>query len=156
MRLFLSVDMEGTTGLERLEEIFRGLPGYDTFRQLMAGDANAVIRGAIEGGATEIVVSDLHGYMCNIYPNSFDPWRASKAWLAQPPMVSDEDVRWLVQRSYHDWISRESGFVRCDFGAYRDHRLSGRKGGSPARARTCTQRISCGRLRRTRRDVGRG
>jgi hypothetical protein len=39
MRLFLSVDMEGTTGLERLEEIFRGLPGYDTFRQLMAGDA---------------------------------------------------------------------------------------------------------------------
>ena len=33
MRLFLSVDMEGTTGLERLEEIFRGLPGYDTFRQ---------------------------------------------------------------------------------------------------------------------------
>ena len=63
MRLFLSVDMEGTTGLERLEEIFRGLPGYDTFRQLMAGDANAVIRGAIEGGATEIVVSDSHGYI---------------------------------------------------------------------------------------------
>ena len=73
MRLFLSVDMEGTTGLERLEEIFRGLPGYDTFRQLMAGDANAVIRGAIEGGATEIVVSDLHGYMCNIYPNDLTP-----------------------------------------------------------------------------------
>ena len=63
MRLFLSVDMEGTTGLERLEEIFRGLPGYDTFRQLMAGDANAVIRGAIEGGATEIVVSNSHGYI---------------------------------------------------------------------------------------------
>ena len=36
MRLFLSVDMEGTTGLARLEEIFRGLPGYDTFRQLLA------------------------------------------------------------------------------------------------------------------------
>ena len=73
MRLFLSVDMEGTTGLERLEEIFRGLPGYDTFRELMAGDTNAVIRGAIEGGATEIVVSDSHGYMCNIYPNDLTP-----------------------------------------------------------------------------------
>jgi D-amino peptidase len=69
MRLFLSVDVEGTTGLERLEEISRGLPGYHTFRQLMAGDANAVISGAIDGGATEIVVSDSHGYMCNIYPN---------------------------------------------------------------------------------------
>ena len=144
MRLFLSVDMEGTTRLERLEEIFRGLPGYDTFRQLMAGDANAVVRGAIEGGATEIVVSDSHGYMCNILPERFDPWRASKAWLAQPPMVSDENVRWLVRRSYHDWISCESGFIGCDFGAYLDHRVSGRKSEWTVCARTCAQRISCG------------
>jgi D-amino peptidase len=69
MKLFISVDMEGTTGLERLEEIFRGLPGFDTFRQLMAGDCNAVIQGAIEGGASEIVVSDSHGYMCNMRPD---------------------------------------------------------------------------------------
>ncbi|MFN8542587.1 MAG: M55 family metallopeptidase, partial [Candidatus Binatia bacterium] len=46
MRVFVSVDMEGTSGLERLEEIFRGLPGYERFRQLMAGDANAVVAGA--------------------------------------------------------------------------------------------------------------
>ena len=69
MRVFISVDMEGTSGLERLDEIFRGLPGFDRFRQLMAGDANAVIRGAIEGGADDIVVSDSHGYMCNINPD---------------------------------------------------------------------------------------
>ena len=69
MKLFISVDMEGSTGLERLEEIFRGLPGFDKFRQIMAGDCNAVIQGAIDGGATEIVVSDSHGYMCNMYPD---------------------------------------------------------------------------------------
>jgi D-amino peptidase len=69
MRVFISVDMEGTSGLERLEEIFRGLPGFARFRQLMAGDANAVIRGAIDGGADQIVVSDSHGYMCNIHPD---------------------------------------------------------------------------------------
>jgi D-amino peptidase len=73
MRVFISVDMEGTSGLERLEEIFRGLPGFDRFRRLMAGDANAVIRGAIEGGADEIVVSDSHGYMCNIHPDDLLP-----------------------------------------------------------------------------------
>src|SRR5207245_3677859 len=73
MRVFVSVDMEGTSGLERLEEIFRGLPGFDRFRQLMAGDANAVIQGAIDGGADEIVVSDSHGYMCNIYPDDLVP-----------------------------------------------------------------------------------
>ncbi|MFN8459225.1 MAG: M55 family metallopeptidase [Anaerolineae bacterium] len=73
MRIFISVDMEGTSGLERLEEIFRGLPGYDTFRQMMGGDCNAVIQGAIEGGATEIVVSDSHGYMCNMRPDDLMP-----------------------------------------------------------------------------------
>src|SRR5262245_20755443 len=66
MRIFVSVDIEGSSGLERLEEIFRGLPGFDRFRRVMAGDANAVIRGAIDGGADEIVVSDSHGYMCNL------------------------------------------------------------------------------------------
>ena len=73
MRVFISVDMEGTSGLERLEEIFRGLPGYDRFRRLMAGDANAVVQGAIDAGADEIVVSDSHGYMCNMRPDDLVP-----------------------------------------------------------------------------------
>jgi D-amino peptidase len=73
MKVFISVDMEGTSGLERLEEIFRGLPGFDRFRRLMAGDANAVVQGAIDGGADEIVVSDSHGYMCNLNPDDLVP-----------------------------------------------------------------------------------
>jgi D-amino peptidase len=73
MKVFISVDMEGTSGLERLEEIFRGLPGFDRLRRLMAGDANAVVGGALAGGADEIVVSDSHGYMCNINPDDLVP-----------------------------------------------------------------------------------
>jgi len=68
MRIFISVDMEGISGIEKVEEIFRGMPAYQTFRQIMAGDVNAAIQGAIDGGATEIVVADSHGYMCNIRP----------------------------------------------------------------------------------------
>jgi D-amino peptidase len=73
MKVFISVDMEGTSGLERLEEIFRGLPGFDRLRRLMAGDANAVVEGALAGGADEIVVSDSHWYMCNINPDDLVP-----------------------------------------------------------------------------------
>src|SRR3954453_4934544 len=73
MKVFISVDMEGTSGLERLEESFRGLPGFDRFRRLMAGDANAVVQGAIDGGADEIVVSDSHGYMCNLHHDDLVP-----------------------------------------------------------------------------------
>lgn len=68
MRIFISVDMEGISGVEKVEEIFRGMPAYQTFRQIMAGDVNAAVQGAIEGGATDVVVADSHGYMCNIRP----------------------------------------------------------------------------------------
>ena len=68
MRIFISIDMEGVSGVERLEEVFRGGPGYETFRRVMAGDVNAAIQGAVDGGATDIVVADSHGYMCNIRP----------------------------------------------------------------------------------------
>ena len=68
MRLFISVDMEGISGIEKVEECFRGMPGYEPGRRVMAGDVNAAVQGAIDGGADEIVVADSHGYMCNIRP----------------------------------------------------------------------------------------
>lgn len=105
MRVFISVDMEGTSGLERLEEIFRGLPGFDRFRKLMAGDANAVIQGAIEGGAEEIVVSDSHGYMCNIHPDDLVPGvqlkrgQMCRRWCQMKTLDTNFDAVLLV--GYH-------------------------------------------------------
>jgi len=66
VRIFISVDMEGISGVEKVEEVFLGQPAYSTFRQVMAGDVNAAVQGAIDGGASDVVVSDSHGYMCNI------------------------------------------------------------------------------------------
>ena len=155
MRLFLSVDMEGTTGLERLEEIFRGLPGYDTFRRLMAGDTNAVIRGAIEGGATEIVVSDSHGYMCNIYPNDLTPGvllkrgLLNRQWCQMKTFDASFDA--VIMIGYHAKAgSSDAILAHTWITGFRDVRVNGLSVPEP-----CAQRISCGRLRRTRRDVGR-
>jgi len=66
VRIFISVDMEGISGVEKVEEVFLGLPAYSTFRQVMAGDVNAAVQGALDAGASDVVVSDSHGYMCNI------------------------------------------------------------------------------------------
>jgi D-amino peptidase len=102
MKVFISVDMEGTSGLERLEEIFRGLPGFDRFRRLMAGDANAVVQGAIDGGADEIVVSDSHGYMCNINPDDLVPGvrlkrgQLRRRWCQMKGFENDYDAVLLV------------------------------------------------------------
>jgi len=130
MRLFISVDMEGTTGLERLEEIFRGLPGFDTFRQLMAGDCNAVIQGAIDGGATEIVVSDSHGYMCNMRPDDLVPGvqlrrgQLKRQWCQMKTLDVDFDAALLI--GYHAKAGTENGILAHTWiTGFRDVRVNG-------------------------------
>jgi D-amino peptidase len=129
VKLFLSVDMEGTTGLERLEEIFRGLPGFDTFRQLMAGDANAVIQGAIEGGATEIVVSDSHGYMCNIHPDDLVPGvilkrgQLRREWCQGKGLDGSFDA--VIQIGYHAKAGTDAILAHTWIPGFRDVRVNG-------------------------------
>jgi D-amino peptidase len=121
--------MEGTTGLERLEEIFRGLPGYDTFRQVMAGDANAVIKGAIEGGATEIVVSDSHGYMCNIYPDDLMPGVLLKRGLINRQWCQmktfDNSFDAVIMIGYHAKAGSDAILAHTWITGFRDVRVNG-------------------------------
>src|SRR5262249_251260 len=73
MRIYISVDMESISALERVHEITPGKDAHDLFCKLMAGDANAVVAGAISGGATDVVVTDGHARMTNIDPADLDP-----------------------------------------------------------------------------------
>jgi D-amino peptidase len=73
MRVYLSVDMEGITGVAVAKHVKPGEKDYDRFRRLMTGDANAAIEGALAGGATEVVVSDGHGPMTNLMIEELHP-----------------------------------------------------------------------------------
>ena len=68
LKVFISVDMEGLTGVVNWEEVSRDGKDYDYFRKIMAKETNAAIKGAIEAGATEIIVRDSHGSARNILP----------------------------------------------------------------------------------------
>ena len=48
-------------------------PNTRRARKLMAEDANAAIRGAFEGGATDVLVNDSHGGQRNLLPEDLDP-----------------------------------------------------------------------------------
>ncbi len=74
MKLFLSVDMEGITGIVDTTYINpdNGI-NYQRGRQLMTEDANAVIEAALEWGVQEIVVADSHNTMNNILIESLHP-----------------------------------------------------------------------------------
>jgi len=66
MKVYISTDMEGITGINGLQFIFDKEVEYERGRKLMMQDLNAAIAGAVEAGATEILVNDAHGSMRNL------------------------------------------------------------------------------------------
>lgn len=68
MKVFITADYEGVSG-----HVQSGSGGE---REAITADINAAIAGALEGGATEILVGEAHASMRNIIPEKLDP-RAS-------------------------------------------------------------------------------
>lgn len=68
LKLFLSTDFEGTSGIVAWEQIIEGNSEYEQGRRLLTNEVNAVIQGALNGGASEIVVNDAHHAMRNLHP----------------------------------------------------------------------------------------
>jgi D-amino peptidase len=73
LKVFISVDMEGISGIVHGEQVSSGTSEYATARKWMAQDVNAAVEGALEAGATEVVVNDSHGSMRNIDPDDIHP-----------------------------------------------------------------------------------
>ncbi len=68
MKVFISVDMEGISGVITSSECSSSGPEYQYFRELTTLEANAAVEGALAAGATEVVVRDGHGAKNNIIP----------------------------------------------------------------------------------------
>lgn len=73
MKIFISADIEGVAGVGESAQGQRGAAEYPLACQLMTEEANAAIRGAFAGGATEVLVADSHGPMRNMPPDALDP-----------------------------------------------------------------------------------
>ncbi len=65
LKVFISNDMEGLTGVFEDREVSHGNPeyGYPYFREVLTRDTNAAIEGAFAAGATEVLVREGHGGM---------------------------------------------------------------------------------------------
>ena len=68
LKVFISVDMEGITGVVNWEDVSRTGKDYGYFREIMTKETNAAIEGALEAGVTEIIVRDSHGSARNLLP----------------------------------------------------------------------------------------
>jgi len=73
MKILIAADMEGVTGVVSWDHVDPNHAEYARFRKLMTGDVNAAIRGALEGGAEEVIVADGHNTGRNILVEELDP-----------------------------------------------------------------------------------
>lgn len=68
-KVFISVDMEGITGVVDWEDVSRSGKDYEYFRTIMTKEVNAAIEGALDAGVSDIVVRDAHGSARNLLPD---------------------------------------------------------------------------------------
>jgi D-amino peptidase len=73
MKILIATDMEGITGVTTWDHVTPGHAEYARFRKLMTQDVNAAIRGALEAGADEVIVTDGHWNGSNILIEELDP-----------------------------------------------------------------------------------
>lgn len=68
MKIYLSVDMEGVAGIADWAQCIADGDDYALGRDLLVGEVNAAIDGAVAAGATQILVNDAHSAMRNLPP----------------------------------------------------------------------------------------
>jgi D-amino peptidase len=61
VKVLVISDMEGVAGICRWDQVNAGAEGYEEGRRLYTEELNAAVRGAFDGGATEVVLMDCHG-----------------------------------------------------------------------------------------------
>jgi D-amino peptidase len=66
VKIFISADMEGVTGVVTGDQLGPTGFEYAAFREVMTAEVNAAIEAARAGGATDVVVADSHGNAQNL------------------------------------------------------------------------------------------
>lgn len=132
-KVYISVDMEGISGVVGDDQTSAGQPEYNRSRKLMAEDANAAIRGAFAGGATEVVVNDSHGSQRNLLPEDLDPRaRLISHSFKRHGMVEglDETFDAVIFVGYHAKADSPRGlFAHTGSGVVKDVIVNGRSAG---------------------------
>ncbi len=114
MKVFISFDMEGVAGIVDWSQCRPPGQPYEEGRQLLLGEVNAAIDGALEAGATEVVCNDSHGAMNNLDPAALHG-RASYVAGRHKPLYMmegmDSSVDAVFFVGYHGSISGASSVL---------------------------------------------
>ncbi len=132
-KIYISVDMEGISGISGSDQLSPGGSEYGRSRKLMAEDVNAAIRGAFAAGATEVVVNDAHGSQRNLLPEDLHPSARliSHSFKRYGMMEGlDDSFDAVLFIGYHAKAGTPGGlFAHTGSGVVRDLQINGRSVG---------------------------
>lgn len=119
MKVYISCDMEGASGVVRWEQVEHDRPEYEFGRAMQLHDLLAVAEAALEYGADEVLVNDSHSRMINLdvrrMPGRVRLVSGSGKLLSMVEQVEGADLAFFV--CYH----AKAGTLR----AILDHTMSG-------------------------------
>lgn len=105
MKVYISADIEGITGTSHWDEADKKSSDYSEFQEQMTAEVIAACEGALQAGATEILVKDAHATARNIIASKL-PQEVSliRGWSGHPfSMVQelDETFDAMLMIGYH-------------------------------------------------------
>jgi D-amino peptidase len=85
-KIFIVTDMEGVGGVNNADEqLLPGQRRYDETRRLLTGEVNAAVAGALEAGASEVVIWDGHDSSRSLSIDEIHPRARLIQGQATPP-----------------------------------------------------------------------
>lgn len=73
MRILISADMEGVTGVTSAADVIVGTESWQRFRSLFTSDVNACVRGMSEAGVSDVLINEAHSAQRNLILEQLDP-----------------------------------------------------------------------------------
>jgi len=91
LKIYISADIEGVAGIATWDEAKKQSPDYQEFREQMTSEVVAACEGAIDAGATEIIVKDAHGTGRNILSSQLPSIvKLIRGWSGHPYAMMQE------------------------------------------------------------------
>ncbi|EFF93928.1 MULTISPECIES: M55 family metallopeptidase [Streptomyces] len=72
MKILISADMEGATGVTWPGDVLPGTPQWERCRSMFTSDVNAAVLGFFDGGADEVLINEAHWSMRNLLLERLD------------------------------------------------------------------------------------
>lgn len=105
MKLFISADLEGVSGIVNWQETNTESPFSKYFCEQMTQEVNAACEAAIEAGASDIFIKDAHDTARNLNPSKLpEKVKILRGWAANPYVMMaglDETYDGVFFIGYH-------------------------------------------------------